>query len=173
MTYRDNRFRVLDLGSGNTLHTSAAGPMPLRFCHFDPTGKWLAVASEDTTVEVWDWENQSLRATLRWHDSRVIRARWSPAGNRLLAVAAYQAVVVHDLEARVPFQALSVLEKDSNAYHTSMGWSGDGRTVMVSDIGQTEFWDTHRGVRNPTMPPSKDPEPSPQAQEVNLGGQRD
>jgi WD40 repeat protein len=51
-------------------------------CSFAPNGGWLASASGDNTVVVWDVAGQSVRHVLQ-HDAAAYCAVFSPDGSRL------------------------------------------------------------------------------------------
>jgi len=52
---------------------------------FDPKGRWLATASKDRTVRLWDARTLGPVATLVGHDNVVVSAAFDPSGGRLLS----------------------------------------------------------------------------------------
>lgn len=50
---------------------------------FDPKGDTVAMATEDGSVRLWDWQTQSVRSTLKAHSGLVWHAQYSPSGEYL------------------------------------------------------------------------------------------
>ncbi len=146
-TYRDHRFWVFDLDQPAASYRSSPSALPLRDAAFDPTGRWLAVASDDTTVSIWDWEARVLQRTLRWHTNTVRSVAWSPRGDALLSVASYTSVQVHPMQAPLPYRRIAVLPDPQPAQQLFLDWSPDGSRVLVADHGGIEMWDPRLGVR--------------------------
>ena len=57
---------------------------------FSPDGKWLATASQDNTVRVWDAATGKGVAVLRGHTGYVLSVAFSPDGKRLASSSGYR-----------------------------------------------------------------------------------
>jgi WD40 repeat protein len=76
---------------------------------FDPTGRFLASASLDSTVRIWDWQHQRTLAILRSHGNNSVEAlAFTPDGSRLITGGRDGSVALWD----VAPQALDALGRE-------------------------------------------------------------
>jgi WD40 repeat protein/serine/threonine protein kinase len=69
---------------------------PVNGVAFSPNGMWLAAASDDQTVTVWDPASNQLPFVLRGHGSSVKGVAFSPDGARLASVGVDGTVILWD-----------------------------------------------------------------------------
>ena len=147
MAVKDNSYRIWNGEDPAQSYASARGSLPLRHASFDPSGKMLAVASEDGSVEVWDWEARRLLRTFPWHETDAIHTAWSSDGVHLLTVGGSQAVQIHSLESNVPYLRIPALARTKDAHHAYLSWSSQGDRILACDGGSSEVWDARRNRR--------------------------
>jgi WD40 repeat protein len=108
---------------------------------FDPTGRYLASGSADTTVRVWDLANPAdptTVATFRGHVGAVNALTYTPDGRRLLTGGSDGLVILWDLDRRaeiaraVPDPARHRDDRDGAAINTQMlAITPDGRLAVI------------------------------------------
>jgi WD40 repeat protein len=113
----------------------------VRALAFSPDGRWLASASHDQTVSVWEVSSGRERARCLGHEADVLTVAWSPDGKQLISGAADGTVRFWD--------ATTGQERHSLRYKTdaieSLAFSPDGKHLALGgDDGVVRFLDASR-----------------------------
>jgi eukaryotic-like serine/threonine-protein kinase len=95
------RVRIWDLDAGRqcfTFLSTHSGPVVI--LAYSPDGRYIASASPDRTVAIWDVASGREMLTLRGHASAVSKLVFSPDGSRLVTAGLDRTVRVWDLTTR-------------------------------------------------------------------------
>ncbi len=125
---------------------------PVQGIAWSPDGRFLASASQDGNVKIWDIENDRLSRTLEGHQDMVSTVAWSHDGS-LLASAGFDNVVrIWDPENGRPIQ---VLEGHEQAIRM-VSWPPDNndRVASASEDGAVNVWFLDSGNLNFNLPHS-------------------
>jgi len=105
---------------------------------FSSDGKWLASASLDKTVILWDVASRKLLATLKGHKDEVSDVAFSPDGKRLASSSSDKTVILWDVASRKP---LATLKGHKDAVN-SVAFSPDGKLLASASWDKTVIlWD--------------------------------
>ncbi len=105
---------------------------------FSPNGKWLASASRDQTVKVWDVTSGQVKLTLEGHTDPVLSMAFSPDGKRLASASGDRTVKVWD--ATNGQETLTLKGHISRV--ASVAFSADGKRLASASFDQTvKVWD--------------------------------
>ncbi len=114
---------------------------------WSPDGRYIASASQDTTVQVWDATTLDPIATYHRHDEEVFSVAWSPDGKRIASASADATVQV--------WHALTGKHLLTYSNHTNVvidvAWSPDGTYIVSGSADRTvQVWDAFTG--RPLLP---------------------
>jgi WD40 repeat protein len=135
----------------NMLYTCYGHGSRVTALAWSPNGKWLASASYDKTVRVWDATNGAYLLTYKEHHERVNALAWSPDSTKLVSASHDGTVRVWNALSGTPIVTYSGHAGPVNAVAWSPVFSANG-TVLPSHIasGGTDktvhIWDSSQGI---------------------------
>jgi WD40 repeat protein len=100
---------------------------------FHPDGKWLATASYDRTVKIWDLATGRDVRTLRDHSDAVYGLAFSPDGKWLASAAADRAVKVWDVHTGARLYTLG----EATDWLYTVAWSRDGSRLAAGGVDKS------------------------------------
>jgi WD40 repeat protein len=110
---------------------------------FSPDGVWLASASEDATVRIWDAATGAPTGVLEGHTDRVNQVAFAPDGTRVASASDDGTVRIWDATSGAP---TTVLEVDAGRVR-GVAFSPDGtRVASACHYGTVRIWDTASGA---------------------------
>jgi WD40 repeat protein/serine/threonine protein kinase len=103
---------------------------------WSPDRRWIALASLDNTISLWDWQKNDLFVTLRGHLDHVDDLGWSPDGSQLASLSMREGVVRLWTFPPTP----TPRTRKVGAYGCSLRWNRDGtRLACLSGTGLRIF----------------------------------
>lgn len=156
------------------LKTFTGHTEPVYGLSWHPKGKWLASASGDQTVRIWDTRTGETIKTLKGYTGAVIHLSWSPDGSKLASVS-IDHIITGSNQAYVFFSAWvwDVSDPKEATYlykilpymgSAAITWSHDGTqlltTSLISDqpydpslpTSAINIWDADDGKVQKTLP---------------------
>jgi WD40 repeat protein/DNA-binding SARP family transcriptional activator len=134
---------VVDARSGDEVFTLAGHQWGLDHVAWSPNGRWIATASIDGTVRIWDAPTGAWRFTLVGHSSRVFRVAWSPDSTHLVSGSEDGTAKLWRVTDDVTRQMLSLSAFDTGSGVVDVDFSPDGDRIMTGngDITAVRIWD--------------------------------
>jgi WD40 repeat protein len=124
---------------GTLLLTLASHTNSVRQVAWSPAGQWLASASDDGTVRLWDGVTGQPQTILRGHANGMV---WSPDGRQLASASSDQTVCLWDAATGQPQTIL----RGHTGYVYAVTWSPDGqRLASASADKMVRLWDAATG----------------------------
>jgi serine/threonine protein kinase len=126
-------------------------PTSTRAAVFSPAGNFLATGDRNSTVRVWDWENQ-IPIELVGHSGTVCALAYSPDGTRLVSTGSDGIVRVWNLKEidwerrEGPKRAMELSEHRGSVYGAA--FSPDGTKIATAGWdGYVRIWDANHGTQ--------------------------
>ncbi|MEW6128503.1 MAG: caspase family protein [Acidobacteriota bacterium] len=114
----------------------------VRFVAFSPDGEFIASASSDKTVRLWDATNQKLIRQFEGHYDNVTSLAFSPDSKTLASAGLDRTIKIWDLSSGKLIRNLQGHDDDVN----SLAFSADGKTLASGSKDRTiNLWDTKTG----------------------------
>ncbi|KAF9112035.1 hypothetical protein BGX27_004054 [Mortierella sp. AM989] len=122
------------------------------YISFSHDGRYLASASEDNRVIIWNLETFKLLCTLEGHTNEVSRCAWSPDDTHLLTAGFDKTVKLWDVQTAT---LKSTFQRHSDSV-TSIGWLPDGERFVSGSEKSLFLMDTAGDVINSWQFPVRD-----------------
>lgn len=134
---------VLDLASGQQLFSLDGHEYAVFRASWSPDGRWLATASMDSTVRLWDGRTGEPRFALHGHTGPVMDADWSPDGSRLVTGSLDGSAKVWEIGPVSTREVLTLTGHGTRSGIVGVAFSRDGSHVMLGpmDISAVQVWD--------------------------------
>jgi WD40 repeat protein len=111
---------------------------PISAVAVSPNGKWLAVASEDKTISLWNLATGGYHGCLTGHTDRIPALAWHPDSTYLVSVGWDTSARVWDANT---LQPVIILNSHAAQVH-ALSFSRDGRWLACADSSHTvHVWD--------------------------------
>ncbi|KAF9354010.1 hypothetical protein BGX26_008228 [Mortierella sp. AD094] len=122
------------------------------YISFSHDGRYLASASEDSKIIIWDLETFEPLASLEGHTSEVSRCAWSPNDTHILSAGYDKTVKLWEVQTAT---LKSTFQRHSDAV-TCLGWLPDGERFVSGGEKSLFFMNTSGEVIRPWQFPVRD-----------------
>jgi len=114
---------------------------------FSPNGKWIATASDDSTIKLWKWRDGKHLSTLTGHTGSIKTCAFSSDSSLLVSGSIDKTLRIWDVEAAI--------SQKRHLYHqdkvNNCSFSPDGNEIAsVSQNGNLHLWNGQTGERTKT-----------------------
>jgi len=134
--------RIWDTATGQVLHQLASHSGPVSGVAFNPDGRTVATAGNDSTIRIWDVQTGAERSVLRGHLAWVGSLAFDAEGRRLLSGGRHVGqVILWDLTSPLEYRSLSKISALAFAFRPN------GRQLSLVDLwGRLQTRDTASGA---------------------------
>jgi WD40 repeat protein len=146
-----NMAKVLDTELGKETLTLQGHTDRIQHIIFSPDGKWIATASSDQTLKLWNAKTGQMSLTLRGHTDEVTSVAFDPNGKRLASASQDGTVKVWDAAQSHESRTLigqvdspTRLANKSQALRVAFCGLGN-RLAMANDIDEVRIFDATSG----------------------------
>jgi WD40 repeat protein len=143
--FNDGRVRIWDLSTGEALilegHTAAIEGLA-----FHPNGEWLATASDDFTMKIWDTTTGELLRDIADFQDVVDSVAFSPDGMRLAAASTGVEIRIWDA---TKIEGNEILRIEENV--SLVAFSPDGTQIAAASGSNVKIWDVNTGEELRTL----------------------
>jgi WD40 repeat protein/DNA-binding SARP family transcriptional activator len=132
---------VIDVASGEEVF-ALQGQDGVRDVDWSPDGRWIATASFDSTVRIWEADTGKDRFTLFGHTAQVVAADWSPDSSRLVTGSEDGTAKVWEITEAGPRELLTLPAQERGG-GLWVAFAPGGNQVMTGDqeITAVKIWD--------------------------------
>jgi WD40 repeat protein len=132
-------IQVIDVETGAVRETLRQPGRTLENLTFSRDGRWLASASFNGAVCLWDWPTRTLHATLTSHAGPVVSLAFSPDGSRLASASHDHTIKLWSPETG---QLMATLHGHSYLVNC-VAFTADGWQLISASADRTvRFWDS-------------------------------
>jgi WD40 repeat protein len=134
---------VVDVDSGAKLFSLEGHVWQIMGIAWSPDGSWIATASGDSTVRIWNAATGQLRFTLFGHAGDVTAVDWSPDSAHVVSGGADGTARLWEVTDGGTRELLSLSAQDTRNGVPGVAFSPDGDRVMAGnlDVTAVKVWD--------------------------------
>ena len=133
---------VLDVATGDEVFTLGNHRYSVNSVSWSPDGRWIATASGDSGVRVWNADSGTLEAELVGHTGVVVTVDWAGDSKRLVSGGSDGTAKLWEISGAVARELLTLSAQQTRS-GTFAAFSPNGRQVMMgdADITAVKTWD--------------------------------
>ncbi len=155
--FKDGSAEVHNIPDGALDLTLIGHTAPVNKAQYSPDGKWIATASDDNTVRVWDSHSGKTVHVLKGHAARVTQIAFSPESSWLVSGADDNTLKRWDVEdgslldtrflgdENWRFELLAVLPDEQSVVYKTLKYP----SPMTGYITEQVLWDVESGKATP------------------------